>query len=61
MFSICFFWEVRSENVQAGVSPGFDGPDVQTQKARRKCHLPGREIPELSQNQVGSFGGRVIF
>jgi hypothetical protein len=49
------------KNAQAGVSPGFDGPDEQTQKARRKCHLPGREIAALSQNRVCRFGAGVIF
>ena len=49
------------KNVQAGVSPGFDGQDEQTQKVRRKCHLPLQKIPVLSQKRVGSFGGSVIF
>jgi hypothetical protein len=61
MFAICFFWEVRVESVQAGVSPGFDGQDEQTQNSRRKCHLPEREIAAMSQNRVWRFGAGVSF
>jgi hypothetical protein len=35
--------------------------DEQTQKQRRKCHLPSRELAGKSEKQWGGFGAGVSF
>jgi hypothetical protein len=35
--------------------------DEQTQKQRRKCHLPSPELAGKSEKQWGGFGAGVIF